>query len=646
MDRDSLTTARGDSETRLSERRFIGRYEVRRLLGAGGMGQVYLAYDPTLDREVAVKLIGGELDNAGARRRLVQEARAAGRLRHPNIVTIFDAGEHEGNPYIAMEYVGGQTIRSLIARRDALTLGRRLDLMAGACAGLAHAHRANVIHLDIKPDNLMVDAHGVLKVVDFGIARVLQNEALLTANVAGTLRYMSPEQVTAGALDRRSDVFSLGCSLYELVAYEPAFAGSAAEVIGRIASGPTPRLIDARPDVDSRLDALVSRAMALDPADRFDDLDELGAALRGLRLELEPETVSRGAPVLNPASPAVLIGSPPRALRRFAMGAVVAAISSIGFAAAWWMREPPARKVDQRLATADETTQPVTVAPPPPASPVAPAAARGTGLAAAQPAPAPAPTVAPPAAPAPQEEVWRRLARGDRAGVLELLRALELQDSDPRIAYEVVDAVRPTAQQARVGAGALRGSPAVRSADDSLARATSLVQDRRPIEALRALWQAMDIYAGAASFARMAPPPVESARPLTTREAPAQVRPPQPAVDAAPAASESEDVLAALRRYHQAYAARDAAAVQQMFPMLAPAQVEDLRRSFEATTAYEIELRQPRVEVSSNTALVRTLVARRIVPRVGRPVTSEVDTEFRLQRDARGWLIVGVTANP
>src|SRR5687767_8905061 len=212
----------------------IGRYEVKRLIGRGGMSDVYLARDPLLERDIAVKLISGELDSEVGRRRLVREASAVGRLRHPNIVTIFDAGEYEGRPYIAMEYVAGETLRSLIHRRVPLPLRRRLELIEGACAGLAHAHRSGVVHLDIKPDNLIVDETGVVKVLDFGIARVLSSESIATKHVVGTLRYMSPEQIAGDSVEHRSDMFSLGCSLYELLTYTPAYAGSTREIVYRI----------------------------------------------------------------------------------------------------------------------------------------------------------------------------------------------------------------------------------------------------------------------------------------------------------------------------------------------------------------------------------------------------------------------------
>ena len=212
----------------------IGRYQVVRLIGRGGMGEVYLARDPVLDRDVAVKLINEDVDTARSRQRLVQEARAAGRLHHPNIVTVFDAGEHEDQPFIAMEFVRGETLGRLIRRRAPMPLARRLELIEHACAGLAHAHRAGVVHLDIKPDNLMLDETGVVKVLDFGIARVMKTDLLVTRQLGGTLRYMSPEQIDNRPLDRRSDVFSLGCALFELVTFVPAFVGSTKDIVTQI----------------------------------------------------------------------------------------------------------------------------------------------------------------------------------------------------------------------------------------------------------------------------------------------------------------------------------------------------------------------------------------------------------------------------
>jgi len=584
---DGTTTADPDA-TRVGTTTFIGRYEVVRLLGRGGMGEVYLAHDPVLDRKVAVKLIGREMDDQEARRRLVHEARAAGRLRHPNIVTIFDAGEHEGAPYIAMEHVEGETLRALVRRRAPLPLARRLELVESACAGLAHAHRANVVHFDVKPDNLMLDANGILKVLDFGIARVLKNEMLVTQHVVGTLRYMSPEQAAGHPLDRRSDVFSLGSSLFELVAYAPAYAGSAHEIITRITAGPVPRLTEVVPSVDSRLDALVSRAMSLEPADRFDDLDELAAELSRLRVELDPSEGARrssSSVAVSAASMSTVVDAPTarrRTHRAVLAGAGAAGVLAIGLGAAWVLAPRPQPEGYVAASPVAEGAAPGATAPPQPVT--------------APPRPDAPPSVAPTGAP--RGNGGRATAQNDRAGVSER-QASTTAPPPPQI---------QTPPQETPGPPRSVQPPPVATVDTPRAEASP------------------------------APAQVETTGTRSTPTAPLEVAPP------VQAPGETDGVLAAIRRYHDAYKALDAAGVRQMYPTLGPDQFEQLRRSFDATAAYEVDARQPRVEVRNDTATVRALVVRRIAPKVGRAVTNEVDTEFRLRRDPRGWVITDVRA--
>jgi len=210
--------------------RNIARYQVLNHLEAGGMGSVYLARDPAIDRLVAIKLLKEGFDNAELRERFMREARSAGRLRHINIVTIFAVGEHDNQPFIAMEYVEGETLYALVKRKAALSIGRKIQLMDELAAGLQYAHRGGIVHRDIKPKNVMLDADGVLKVLDFGIARVsdgggggIKTQAGI---LMGTLNYRAPEQMMGvPAVDARADQFSAGAVWYELLAYQQAFPG-------------------------------------------------------------------------------------------------------------------------------------------------------------------------------------------------------------------------------------------------------------------------------------------------------------------------------------------------------------------------------------------------------------------------------------
>ena len=239
----------------------------------GGMGTVYLAFDPQLERQVAVKVLRDDLDNDLARARFLREARAAAGLRHPNIVTIHDCGVHEGHPYLAMEYIPGDTLAAVLARRPPLSLARRLAIVEDLCRAVAHAHRRQIVHRDIKPGNVMIDADDVVKVLDFGLARTAESALTRDGLVVGTLSYMAPEQLAGARVDHRVDVFSTGAVLYELLALKPAFSGTLREgVMLRILHlGPEP-LERVCPDLDPELCAVVARALARDPEARYQSL--------------------------------------------------------------------------------------------------------------------------------------------------------------------------------------------------------------------------------------------------------------------------------------------------------------------------------------------------------------------------------------
>jgi predicted Ser/Thr protein kinase len=264
----------------------IGRYAIVRSLGEGGMGAVYLARDPAIDRPVAIKLLREGFAGGQARERFLREAQAIGRLHHPNIVTVFDFGEHDGEPFIAMEYVEGRTLAQLAARHE-VTRSRALTLVDELCAGLHYAHRAGIVHRDIKPANIMVDADGTVRILDFGLARGIAVGAGFSGTqsgvVVGTLNYMSPEQLAAGSIDHRSDIFAVGAVFYELLSGRQAFPGDAfGDVVNLILNlGPIP-LQQLCPGLDPRVVVVVERCLQRDPALRYADLAEMRQDLAGV----------------------------------------------------------------------------------------------------------------------------------------------------------------------------------------------------------------------------------------------------------------------------------------------------------------------------------------------------------------------------
>src|SRR3989440_11432219 len=267
-----------------------GRYEIVGELGRGAMGIVYKAVDPVIGRTVAVKTIrlseeGTGLTRAELLQRFQTEARAAGLLTHPNIVVVYDAGEEDGQYYITMELVEGKSVQALIDDGHAFPLPRVLRIMEQACSALQYAHDRNVVHRDIKPANIMLTADDTVKVTDFGTAKILQfGTVSQTSHVMGTPSYMSPEQVKGRAVDGRSDIFSLGVMLYEMVTREKPFPGqNITTVIYKIVNEEPvpPKRVD--PSIHAGISAVVMRALAKDPDRRYQSCREMLEDLRNYR---------------------------------------------------------------------------------------------------------------------------------------------------------------------------------------------------------------------------------------------------------------------------------------------------------------------------------------------------------------------------
>src|SRR5947199_581544 len=277
----------------------FGRYEIVREIGHGAMGVVYEALDPTIGRKIALKAI--RFDGIGttadeAARRFKNEARAAGGLNHPNIVTVYDAGEDSGVLYLAMEFIEGSTLEALLRTQRTVATAQTTDIVRQICAGLDFAHAKGIVHRDIKPGNIMLAAHGVVKITDFGIAR--GGEAMtITGQVVGTPNYMSPEQVLGKTLDGRSDLFSVGVMLYEMITGERPFEGQSITTIMYKIVHETPippRKLDST--IHPGLSAVIEKSLAKAAEDRFPNGAELARAVQNCESATVIPTSTLGQP--------------------------------------------------------------------------------------------------------------------------------------------------------------------------------------------------------------------------------------------------------------------------------------------------------------------------------------------------------------
>jgi eukaryotic-like serine/threonine-protein kinase len=269
---------------------FDGRYRIVRKLGAGGMADVYLAEDQELGRRVAIKILNGRHANDQQFiERFRREAKNAAALNHPNIVSIYDRGEAEETYYIAMEYLDGRTLKELVVGHGPAPVNVAIEYARQILSALRFAHRHGIVHRDIKPHNVLVDREGRVKVTDFGIARAGTSQMTETGSIVGTAQYLSPEQARGGEVDQRSDLYSLGVVLYELLTGRTPFDGDTPVEIAMKHLSNVPQQPSAlRKDIPPELDMVVMRALAKDPEDRYQSADEMEADL---------ERVLRGAPV-------------------------------------------------------------------------------------------------------------------------------------------------------------------------------------------------------------------------------------------------------------------------------------------------------------------------------------------------------------
>jgi eukaryotic-like serine/threonine-protein kinase len=251
----------------------LGRYEVICKLGQGANGVVYLVWDPTIKRNVALKVAKTETEKF--KESFLSEAQSAGRLNHPNIVAVYDAGADDDFCYIAMEYIKGTTLEMHCEKDNLLPPAKALGILIDVCKGLDYAHREGVIHRDIKPSNILMSVEGTAKITDFGVAQM--TDRTFTTSIRGTPHYLSPEQIKDEIISFRSDIFSIGCVLYELLSGQKAFPGeNSFGVLYKITSTEPPPILTIREDLPKVLDEVVRRAIQKDPKERYQTCMELG----------------------------------------------------------------------------------------------------------------------------------------------------------------------------------------------------------------------------------------------------------------------------------------------------------------------------------------------------------------------------------
>lgn len=284
----------------------IGKYDVLDVIGRGGMGVIYKAVDPGIGRVVAIKMMTAFLEKPELLQRFYREAQSAGNLQHPNIVTIYDLGAQDGNPYLVMEFLEGESLEKTIRTQRAISLEEKLDVVVQVCEGVGYAHQRHVIHRDIKPANVMLLPDRRVKIVDFGVARVGNDGTTRPGQIMGSIHYMSPEQINVGSVDVRSDIFAIGVLLYHLLTAKLPFEGKdAGETLLKILHEPAPALKQFLTAYPPELDEIVDRVLAKNRELRFQAAEDLAFELTNIQERLKRE---RAAGYVKAAEAALAAG--------------------------------------------------------------------------------------------------------------------------------------------------------------------------------------------------------------------------------------------------------------------------------------------------------------------------------------------------
>jgi serine/threonine-protein kinase len=613
----------------------IGKYQIVDLVGEGAMGSVYRALDPVLNRTVAVKVMSdGIARDDELRDRFMREAQSAGSLQHPNVVTIFDFGEYDGHLYIAMEFVDGVDLEELLATPQSLSLNQKLGIAIDVLLGLSYAHKRGVVHRDIKPANIRLTEDGRAKIMDFGVAHLDSSKMTRTGVMVGTPNYMAPEQVTGQKISPATDIFSLGSVLYEMLSGKKAFHGdSLHSVLFKVVSEDLPPLAIAAPDVPVELEAIVRRALAKEPAHRYQDAVEMANDLTAVRARIAGRTPSESlslsatlAPQVRRAAatapdPVQRIARSPSRTFGFAVASAIVLVAGVwGYTRVVWRPAAPTPGDAVAVAESGAVVASPSVTPPN----EAPAAPPAVGSAARE------------------QDIVREVRRGALA---ERARALA-----------------SGATVASVGSG-----------DAKLADADRLLAAGKPANAVQALNGATTAWREATSAARPssggAPPtptvaPAETARvvagppPSPSRaleKVPVQREtesPPQserrPDTTASPAATIAtrddggREISAAIAAWAAALESRDVARLRALYPSISSQQVDRFDQFFRAVRSLNATLATAATEVNGNAGSTRVSGTYHFVDLAGKTQRQPVSFTATLHREGTEWRILSI----
>jgi serine/threonine-protein kinase len=665
----------------------FGRYQLHEQLGQGGMGVVYRAHDTVLERVVALKLVAASyVDDPEMRERFFREARAAAHLTHKNIVTVYDLGEHDGRPYLAMEYLAGEDLQRRLARPEKMPFSRRLEVALEICDGVEHAHAHGIIHRDLKPANIYLAENGGVKILDFGLARPVASQLTHSNMLMGTINYMAPEQVRAERADQRSDIFSLGVVLYELFGGQKAFEGdSVASTLYKILEDVPEPL----PDLDSELPAalwkVVERALAKSREDRYQqvsalrgDLQELvhpvsisvvpssaswPAAAPTIALDASVRPPSTPPPSIHPpsiaAAPASVASTPAAsAPGRTGMFAAAAVVIIAVAGATWYVAHRNAAPPAEPPQAAESTSSIPASTPTVPASPLPPAAPQSAPASAST---ASAATDAKPrAGEADRTAAARQAAETARGRMTEGRAAAEAAGAPSRASAAFREAVR-RAQDAerefkaqKYEAAAARyyeASGLFRGAESAARSAASPAPPPTPAEPAPQRLPQQSATPPGTSVALPPPaappanPPAAPAAPTPQPSAPAAT-PSRPSPPAAAGPTDEERVGDLVNRYRDALEGRSLDRLKQIWPSLSGASENAIRQEFQHASRIAVEISSPQIAINGATGRV-TFVRNYSLSTVdGQHLQSSSRVTMDVRRAGGAWVIQSVTFSP